>query len=396
MPLTQCERNGETEANRMAELLEVPLIMRGVYNGFPVEDLDRAAQDTNKAMPYLVEGMKQGKYQGQRDALNADPIPGFINLNHDRLAPEKLREWTDGVTMEVDTRLINGEKWVVGNFRNVNPELAQLLSVGFPGRSVEILPDFKNPDTGEVYPVVFRSVAFLDPRTPPAVPQSPGYSVKLSRQVSDVLRVRLDVPNINQQPEENNMEEKAQEVVKLSQEGIQKFQARLDALEKENVTLKGAVTMMKQEKDELAKDVQTYRQQAHQAGVEKLCAQMEHDLNVTPACLEIIRPVLLAENGIVKLSEGEKPEKEAAIDAMLGIVRLAKNSALFVPESGKLPTGKQREEVLTKEKQREKAIQKFIADNKISYGEAYSLAAKDPQLSELFDPLKAFERKEEN
>lgn len=191
------------------------------------------------------------------------------------------------------------------------------------------------------------------------------------------------------------MEEKAQEVVKLSQEDIQKFQVRLDTLEKENVTLKGAVTMMKQEKDELAKDVQTYRQQAKVGAVEKLCAQMEHDLNVTPACLEIIRPVLLAENGVVKLAEGEKPEKQAAVDAMLEIVRLAKNNTLFVPETGKLPTGKQKEEVLTKEQQREKAIQKFMADKKVSYGEAYSQAAKDPQFSELFNPLKAFERKEE-
>jgi hypothetical protein len=386
---------GEIPKN-MAELLEVPLLTEGIHNGFPVTDLTKIIEDTKQAMPYLVEGIQTGTYRGQRDALNAEPIPGFINLNHDGIAPGKLKSWSDGVRMDLDTRLINGQRWVVGNFKNVDPELAQLLSVGFPGRSVEILPDFKNPETGETYPIVLRSVAFLDPKTKPAVPQSMGYSVKLSHHPqSDVLTVRVDVPNINNEQEENDMEEKAQEVVKLAQEDIIKLKARIDAFENENKVLRDAVTTMKQEKDELAKDVQTYRQQAHQAGVEKFCSVLEHEYNVTPAGIDLFKPVLDARNGIVKMAEAEIPEREAAINTFLEIVKLAKKNALFLPDATSLlPSGKQQEEKLTKEQRREKAIQKFMDEKKINYGDAYSQAARDPQFVELFDPLKAFEREE--
>jgi len=188
------------------------------------------------------------------------------------------------------------------------------------------------------------------------------------------------------------MEEKAQDVVKLAQEDIVKLKARVDAFEAENNTLRGVVNTMKQEKDELAKDVQAYRKQAHQAGIEKFCAKLERDYNVTPACLEIITPVLSAENGVVKLAEGEKPEREAALDAIVGVVALAQKNALFVPTGAKLPTGKQQEEVLTDEQRREKAIQKFMADSKLTYDAALLKAAQDPESKDLFDPLKRYQR----
>lgn len=379
----------------MAELLEVPLIKRGIYNGFPVENIRQAVEDTQKAMPYLIEGLLAGSYRGQRAALNSEPIPGFINLNHDQVAPGKLKSWSEGVRMEVDTRLINGEEWVIGNFRGVDPELAQLLSVGFPGRSVEILPDFQNPETGDVYPVVLRSVAFLDQNTKPAVPQYPGYAVKLSRSDQGVLSVRVDVPVNNNQQEEIDMDNKAQEqdVVKLAQEDIIKMKARLDTLDSENVTLRGAVTTMKQEKDELAKDVQAYRQQAQTASIEKFCAELERDYNVTPAGISVIKPVIGAENGVVKLADGEKPVKEGAADALLELVKLAKKNALFLPEkSGTLPQGKQQEEILTNDQRREKAIQKFMADKSVAYDVALLAASKDPEFKDLFNPLRRYEQ----
>jgi uncharacterized protein YpbB len=113
---------------------------------------------------------------------------------------------------------------------------------------------------------------------------------------------------------------------------------------------------------------------------------------MTPAGISIIKPVISAENGVVKLAEGEKPVKEAMVDALLEIVKLAKKDALFLPEriSG-LPQGKQQEEQLTSDQQREKAIQKFMADKNMTYDVALLAASRDPATADLFNPLKRYE-----
>ena len=434
MPAQKCERNGEQgwqwgeegkcflpseeggedkakekaasqgaaigEAEHMSELLEVPILKEGIHNGFPVQDLESIARDTMAALPILSEAQESGTYRGNRDALSQEPIPGFLHLGHhpNDVAPHQIKEWSQGIEMKLDTRLIDGEKWIVGNFGNVNPELAQLLAVGFPGRSVEILPEFQNPDTGDIYPAIIRSVAFLDAKTEPAVPQYPGYSVKLQRSELGVQTVSYTIPNNNQSQEETSiMADKQTDTVKLSKEDIQRFTAlenRLETLEKENGTLKGALNEVAADKDALTSEVLKFKSQARESQVEAFCVRLEKDYNLTPAAIQAIRPVLVAENGVVKMSDDAEPiELEAAyIQSIEAVIALAKDKdALFVPQNGALPPGKQiTQPILTLKQKKAAAIQKFskTEDGKdVDYSTALALAAKNPETSHLFNPL---------
>jgi hypothetical protein len=373
----------------MAELLEVPILKGGIHNGFEVQNLQAAARDTMEAMPYLLEAQYKGAYRGDANQRFNDEIPpSFLNLQHDVIGeesttpipPERLKELTLGVQMEVDTRLFNGEEWVIGNFRNVKPELAKLLSGAYPGRSVEILPNFQNPDTGQIYPVVLRSVAFLDPQTDPAVPQTPGYSVKLADDRPGVQVVSCEMPKINQsEQEETTMPEKDEGTVKLSQEDIQRFDAmekRLKALETENGTLKGVVNEMKDEKDSLSSEVLKFQAKAHQSEIDAYLMKLEKDFNLTPVALEKIRPVLSPVDGVVKMSADSEPipVESAYMQSIEDLFSLAvKKDALFVPVSTELPKGKQSVTKLSKFQQEESEIKKLQADAK-EHGQELSYA----------------------
>jgi TolA-binding protein len=393
------EGGGPLEESKiaMAELMEVPILKRGRFNGMEIADVRQAAIDTMKALPYLLEAQRTGKYRGEKNArFNTEPVPPFIHLLHKQIAREKVQEWAAGVSMAIDTRLINGEEWAVSNFSNVDRGLAELLAAGFPGRSVEILPNFENPDTGEIYPVVIRSVAFLDANTMPAVPQYPGYSVKLAENEMGVQTVSCGIPQNQQSVQgETVMSDKQTDTVKLSAEDIQRFEAmneRLKALEGENKVLKGAVNEMEATNKTLASDVQKFQQQARQSGIDAFCAKLERDYNLTPVAIDAIRPVLSAENGVVKMSADADPvpTEQAYMQSVENILKLAKDKdALFVPEKvAGIPTGKQSAvKPLTKAEQKAAAIAKFSKDesgNQRKYADALSIAANDPAYAELF------------
>lgn len=362
------------ESTHMAEL-DVPIIKRGVFNGMAVQDLQALAQDTLKAMPYLLEAQQTGQYRGEGNArFNNETIPPFIHVKHypDNEVIEKFKEWAASVQMTTDTRLMNGEEWGFVKFTNVDPDLAKLLAEGFPYRSGEFLPNFENPDTGEIYPVVLRSVAFLGANTEPAVPQQPGYSVKLAQNELGVTVVRCDVPNTNQSQEETETMAKETEAstVKLSAEDIQRFEAmekRLNSLESENQTLKGAVNEMKEEKDTLSSQVLKFQKDAKTANVEAFCLKLESQYNLTPAAIQAIRPVVSAEGGVVKMSEEAEPIalEQAYMQSLEQVIKLAQEKdALFVPERSDLPTGKQPVKKMSAIEQREAEIQKKIDDAK--------------------------------
>jgi len=366
------------EAQHMATL-DVPILKPGVFNGLAIKDIPGLVSDTLKAMPYLLEAQQTGQYRGEKNArFNTEPVPPFIHLRHfpTDIAGSKLHDWAAGVTMTPETRLFNAEEWSFVRFDHVDPDLAKLLAEGFPYRSAELLPNFENPDTGEVYPVVLRSVAFLGANTDPAVPQEPGYSVKLSRDEMGIQTVRCDVPDIiNHETKETDIMADAQEAstVKLSREEFQEFAAmkgRLEALEqvqKENTTLKGVVDEMKGQNDALSSEVLKLQQENKATKTEATLLKLENEYHLTPAALEAIRPVVVAENGVVKFSEDADPvpTDQAYLTSLEHILKLAKDKdALFVPESSDLPTGKHTEPTLTEYERQEAEIKKFQAEAK--------------------------------
>lgn len=389
------------EEQKMAEL-DVPIIKKGVFNGMAVTDLKALVQDTLKAMPYLLEAQQTGSYRGKgNQRFNTETVPPFIHLRHapEDIAFEKLKEWASDVNMELDTRLLlGGEEWGNVHFSNVDSELAKLLSVAFPYRSGEFLPNFENPDTGEIYPVVLRSVAFLDVNTEPAVPQQPGYSVKLAQNELGVIVVHCDVPNINQsQKETETMAEKEEaKTVKLSAEDIQRFEAmenRLKTLETENKDLKGAVNEMKEEKDSLSSQVLKFQQDAKMSQIEAFCMKLEHDYNLTEAAMQTIRPIVSAEDGVVKMSaEAEPiPLEQAYWQSFENLLKLAKHKdALFVPEKVNLPTGKQPIQKMSASEAREAEIKKVMEEKSLDYATARMQVVK--MSNDILDRIDAADR----
>ena len=334
-----------TEAiKKMAELLEVPVLTRGNWKGTEMLDMKQVASDTIKAMPYLKEAIDTGVYRGNNPEWSEEPVPAFININHDilqneyhlKLLPETVKDWAMTAKMIPETRLINGEEWLVTNFENVDPELAKLLSSEFPFRSVEFLPNFKNPDTGEVYPVVVRAVSFLDRHTKPAVPQSAGFAVKLSADEMGVQTVYFDAPNINtdREGETPMQDDKKQGVVTLSADDHKSLIGRLDALEAqaqadgdEKEKLREIVRLQEEKIDRADR-------RAHEADAMSAIVKLTSDFGLTKAAEDLITPVFLSSGNVVKLSNGEEISNTAAFKrALEGIIKLAIEGNLTIPES---------------------------------------------------------------
>lgn len=386
--------------HKMAEI-DVPILKKGVFNQMPIQDLTAIARDTMTAMPYLLEAQQSGKYRGTKnERFNREPVPPFIHLKHapQEIALQKMQEWAAGVTMEPESRLYNGEEWSFIKFRNVDPELAKLLAEGFPYRSAELLPNFENPDTGEIYPVVLRSVAFLGANTGPAVPQQPGYSVKLAQEEMGVQTVHCGVPpDINQQQKETHMAEQHQDasVVTLAQEPLQvaALEQRLQALEDERQALKGVVNEMKATNDSLLSEVHKFQHMAKANQTEAYCLKLEKDYALTPAAIAAIRPLVNAEEGIVKLSEEaeDMPIDQAVLQVLETVLKLAKEKdALFVPEPVTLPTGKQTEHTPTPAEQREAGILKLQEAAKANGHELSYADARMQWAATSNDILKSF------
>lgn len=161
------------DVQKYANLLNVKLFKPGTFKpishkgkafSFTQEDLQESIQSTNACMDALISGIKTGKYEGN-DHIKG-PVPSFINLAHSKLLPTKIKEWTKNVTMALKAA---GE-YIVGDFLNVDDELAEFLKARFPGRSIELIPKFVHPKTGEIHRNVIRSVGFLPPDLSPAVP----------------------------------------------------------------------------------------------------------------------------------------------------------------------------------------------------------------------------------
>jgi hypothetical protein len=185
--------------------------------------------------------------------------------------------------------------------------------------------------------------------------------------------------------------------VKLSQEDVQRFakmEERLNALESENGILKGALGELKSENDTLNNDVKKFQDDAKAASIQAYCLKLERDYNLTPAAIEIIKPNLSAENGVVKLSEDSEPvqAEQAYMQSIEGLLTLAREKdALFVPQQTTVPKGKQDTGApMSLADKKRAAIAKFSKDadgNDVPYARALLLASRDPESAQLFNPL---------
>ena len=211
---------GEGEVKEMATLVDVPVLRAGKHHSHNAgeieiteEELDRILEGSQALIPLVKESYETGVYRGN-ETLKLAKMPGFLNLVHDNILADTIKERTKGVNVEYGKKYyVNAETgeqvpWITQTFRDVPADIAEAIKTRFPKRSVELIP-FVNPDTGKAYQMAIRSTAFLNnewQETPPAVSgQDDNLQVEFSQGKSPVLVLFSGEPetvNINTQPQE--------------------------------------------------------------------------------------------------------------------------------------------------------------------------------------------------
>ncbi|MBD3251035.1 hypothetical protein GF380_00985, partial [Candidatus Uhrbacteria bacterium] len=166
--------------SELANILNVPVLTTGHFQGHkgpPVmtdeAKLDRIIAASNRMRPYLQEAHKTGELAGNPDFTQRlrKPLPAYININHDSLEEDKIRDALLSAVPEFRKDAVEGKPWIVEHFSGVDPVSADFIRRYFPKRSIELMHGLKDPETGEEYTDgVIISTAFLDRATRPAVP----------------------------------------------------------------------------------------------------------------------------------------------------------------------------------------------------------------------------------
>jgi hypothetical protein len=155
-----------------ADLKQVKLMYPGVHNNKEItpEMLELMAQNTPECWEYLRQSEEAGLYaENEHIDLKGKPIPGFINLNHQEDLPDTIKKVAKNIGVKLYTKMLNGVKWLCGDFSNVPNDLAKFIKQKYPMRSIELMPPLYNPLKKRVFPYVIRSVGFLSREMPPAV-----------------------------------------------------------------------------------------------------------------------------------------------------------------------------------------------------------------------------------
>jgi hypothetical protein len=342
----------ETEVKEFANILDVPVLTAGEFvshNAGPLvvteEDLDEIVEGSNRLQPLITEAIDTGVYRGNEGLSSrlSRPIPGLLNLKHQQIFPETIKEAVSRVTTSFRKAAINGKNWIIQQFQNVPDDIAKTLAEEFPFRSVELLP-LTDPNTGVFNDKIIRSTAFLDRFTPPAVPgQSPELIVEFAGP-DDPLIVITTHQNIQGG---NNMEVKAQ-IEQMNVAELAAMQATLtdqktmiDAL---NAKI-DSVEEARQEAVELAiqnetqKDAKIAELQAVQdlAESDRMISELSGKVRkygdqvfmVSPAFLEVISSSI-QNKGAIELAEGENL-RQGYVKLFETVIDLAGKHAILVP-----------------------------------------------------------------
>jgi len=306
----------------MATIHDVEIFRVGKHNNeeFPPERVSRIIENSNACLPYILESIEKGMYEGNPHVdIVTKPIPGLINFAHQRYLKDTLKDAVKDVSVEFKRR---GD-WIVATLKNLKSDIAEFLKERFPFRSVELMPPITI--NGQTFTDVIRSIAFLPPDIPPAVSgQSPHFAVEYSASGGFI---RL-FSQIESQEEDTPM---AEEKTKQEQTPI----VSVD----EFAELKAKVAEMQakadkdaQEKSELQARLQIETTKREQNEIAMFCKGLETDFGASPAFLGLVKPLLdRADNhAIVEFAEGRKTPMREELQRVLTDI-LKNKDALTVP-----------------------------------------------------------------
>jgi hypothetical protein len=399
----------EMQVIEFADILDVPILKAGTHyshNAGPVtftkDELSDLVKYSNSARQFIRESIEQGAYPGN-EALNAKltkPIPGVLNVLHQKedIFPETIKDRVRDVEVEFSLEEVNGEPWILEQFRNVPPDIAKTLKAHYPYRSIEYLPQVSIPGISQPKKII-RSTAFLNRVTSPAVKgQNPDLAVEFAEGESPVIVLMCDDLTNTESPttkqeaitmlEEQNMEKQPEVTPEVDMSAD--LTGQLDAKEKEIVELQAQLDAVKQEDAKTVKELQAESAKAQAqiaelqraqdaAEVAEFCREVELTTLISqsgqkyipsPAFLKLLRPMVekSTNDGVIEFAEGAKSPRKAIEDVFTQVLELAKNDALLVPVSELKAGFKDPDQKLDKTTM----IAELQANENLDYGDAWS------------------------
>jgi hypothetical protein len=301
-------------------------------------------------VPLVKESYQTGKYRGN-ETLNLPKMPGFLNLVHDNILSETIKERTKGVNVEYQKQYFENPEtkeripWITQTFRDVPNDVVQAIRTRFPKRSVELIP-FKNPDTGKAYKMAIRSTAFLNNdwrETPPAVKgQNDKLQIEFSQGGSPVLVLFSGDPvtaNINNTQQEDTVMAET----KMPDNGVvTELQQKLDETASELKAYKDMHEAEKAERAKLDEQIAELRAKDEKRDVLEFMKDLRtkhikgaNGVVYTPskAFCDTIEPLISGTSGgaVIELAGEQKPARQTLMNTVNEIVELAsKNGGMLV------------------------------------------------------------------
>lgn len=363
--MAQAVAIGGGEVKEMATLVDVPILRAGKHNSHNAgeieiteEQLDEILEGSQALAPIVKESFNTGVYRGN-EALKLKTMPGFLNLVHDNILADTIKERTKGVNVEYGKKFFEnpdtGEQipWITQTFRNVPQDIAEAIKTRFPKRSVELIP-FTNPETGKQYRMAIRSTAFLNNEwreTPPAVKgQDDNLHIEFSQGDNPVLVLFSGDPltaDINKQQQEvAAMAEKDTPetgIVTELQAKIDEQAAELQAYkelheaektERAKLDAKVAELQAKDEKRDIIEFMKDLRGK-HITGADGIVYAP------SKAFCDMIEPLVSGtrNNAVIELADGQKPARQTLMNLVNDIIELASKDGGMLIALGQIAPG---------------------------------------------------------
>ncbi len=294
------------------------------------EELDDIVSASNKLQPLITEAMHTGTYRGNENLHLSKPVPGALNVRHQGVFPELIKQGVQAVAVKYHKEEHAGQPWIYADFENVPAEIAQTLKAEFPLRSAELL-GLTDPDTGEHHPKVCRSVAFLPRTTRPAVSgQSPEFLVECAGPEDSLTIITTDPGNGKGA---DIMADTTKDAVDVAE--LQKTQAasmaKIAELEAERADRDAKELSLKNEVTEL----RAAQDRSEVTSIEREWMQPRvfgnRSFILAPAAREILMPRVTG-GGIIELADGET-QRGQFVKMVNEIIEMAGNETLLVQTS---------------------------------------------------------------
>jgi len=324
------------EEIEFAELINVPILRAGTHHShnkgavtISEAELDEIIEGSQALLPVVKGSILTGMYKGNEE-LKLSKMPGLLNLHHNALFDETIKDRVKAVDVEFGKQEIDGQVWMTETFRNVPHDIAASLQSSFPFRSVELIP-LTDPNTGKKYPMVVRSTAFLDKYTPPAVKgQSGNLSVEFEGESPVLVLFSTDYQHVAQEEKDMEKDVKTPGI----NPDVTELQGKFDAQAAELEAQKAKNEALEQQQGVSSEKIAELQARSDERDVTEFMASLGTRnikgldgivYNVSKAFCDMVKPLIsgTSTGAVIELAEGKKPARSVIMSTIDSIIEMA-------------------------------------------------------------------------